>query len=75
MAIAYCEDDYRYIQLYDYTTECFGIVRVRGSDYKKVLEAIEEVQTDDSYDVPMFYQELAKISIDYELVEPEKVYF
>lgn len=69
------EEDYSYIQLYDYTTENFGIIRIRESDAKKVHKIISEVQKDDSYNTIMFYEALAQDSIDYESVEPERVYF
>lgn len=73
--IADQEEEYSYIQLYDYTTECFCIIRIKESDAKRIHEIISEVQEDDNYDVPMFYDALAKESINYESVEPERVYF
>ena len=80
MALPYNNDEeFTYIQLYDYTTPYFAILRIKMSERAKFLEIVANTRKLDSYNLDAdgnsLIEELARNSIDYERVEPEKVYF
>jgi len=80
MALPYNNDEeFTYIQLYDYTTPNFAILRIKMSDRAKFLEIVANIRKLDSYNLGAggngLIEELARNSINYERVEPEKVYF